>query len=290
VAIDAINQSQVLRYLTKPWNNEELAEIIRTCIDLVSLQRAVQEMEMRLLSAGQTTTAVAIHQELAHEVNNPLSALSLNTQHLGDLIASTINSAGDSGRVKELLYEAQQTNGDALAAVHQLQELVDRLRRGERPERARTESTCDAARAIDSTVRILRREIDRIARLQVVLNASPVAIIEAAVLGQIMLNLLLNAAQALDASDKPVEERTIAVRLSEEPQAVKISVSDNGPGIAPENLQRVFDPYFTTKKESMGVGLALVYELCRRAGGGIAVESEPGKGATFTITLRNAMR
>lgn len=289
VAIDAINQGQVLRYLTKPWNNEELAEIIRTCIDLVSLQRAVQEMEMRLLRGGQTTTAVAIQQEVAHEVNNPLSALSLNTHHLGDLIGSALESAEDSDRVKELLAEAQETNEDALAAVYQLKELADRLRRGQRPEGVRVEATCDAARAIDSTVRILRREIERVARLQVVLDASPVAVIDAAVLGQIMLNLLLNAAQALETTDKPVEERTITVRLSEEPGAVKISVSDNGPGIAQEDLQRVFDPYYTTKRESMGVGLALVHELCKQAGGGISVESQPGQGATFTITLRRAV-
>jgi signal transduction histidine kinase len=286
VAIDAINQGQVLRYVTKPWNNEELAETIRTCIDLVSLQRAVQEMEMRLLRVGQTTTTVAIHQELAHEVNNPLSALSLNAHHLDDLIGSAIKSAGDSARVKELLAEAQETNQDALAAVHQLKELVNRLRRGQRLEGARVEASCDAARAIDSTVRILRREIERVARLQVVLEASPIAIIDAAVLGQIMLNLLLNAAQALETTDRPMVERAITVKLSEQPRAVKISVSDNGPGIVQENLERVFDPYFTTKKESMGVGLALVYELCKQAGGTIEVESAPGQGATFTVTLR----
>ncbi len=288
VAIDAINQGQVLRYLTKPWNNEELAEIIRTCIDLVSLQRSVQEMEMRLLRVGQTTTTVAIHQELAHEINNPLSALTLNAQHLGDLISSALNCVGDSERVGDLLHEAQETNDDALAAVHQLKELVGRLRRGLTPDTGEVEVSCDAARAIDSTVRILRREIERVARLQVVLDAAPMALIDAGVLGQIMLNLLLNAVQALEGSETPVERRTIAIQLSQEPQAVKISVSDNGPGIPEENVQRVFDPYFTTKSESMGVGLALVRDLCRQAGGRVAVQSAPGRGATFTVTLRRA--
>ena len=285
-AIDAINQGQVLRYLTKPWNNEELAEVVRACIDLVSLQRAVQEMEIRLLREGQTTTTVAIHQELAHEVNNPLSALTLNSQHLGDLISSALKYARDPERVSDLLQEAQETNNDALAAVFQLKELVNRLRRRLSPQDEQFEASCDAARAIDSTVRILRREIERVARLQMVLNATPMATIDAGVLGQILLNLLLNAAQALEGSDTPVEKRAIAIQLSEEPRAVKISVSDNGPGIPEDNVQRIFEPYFTTKKESMGVGLALVSDLCRQAGGQIAVQSEPGKGATFTVTLR----
>jgi signal transduction histidine kinase len=284
-AIDAINQGQVLRYLTKPWNNEELAEVIRTCIDLVSLQRVVHEMEMRLLQGGQTTTAVAIHQELAHEINNPLLALNMNTEHIGDLIGSALKLVGESDRLRQLLAEAQEATSDALAATHQIAALIAKLRSGYKPGAAPVTATCDAARVVDSTVRIVRREVERVARLQVVLEASPIAPIDSAALGQVMLNLLLNATQALEGCERPLAERRITVRLSEEPHAVKISVADNGPGIAEEHIQRVFDPYFTTKKGNTGIGLAVASDLCKRAGGAIEVESKPGEGAAFTVTF-----
>jgi two-component system NtrC family sensor kinase len=284
-AIDAINKGHVLRYLTKPWRIDEVTEVLRTSIELINLQRTVRDMEMRLLQGGPTNTVVAVQQELAHEFNNPLTSLLMNSQMVSDLLISAIATVDTDNKqhLKNLLVAAQEGHQDAIAAIAQLRSMVGRLKQGRRPTATGTAATCDAARVVDSTARILRREIEKSARMQVILEGSPTINMEASALGQVMLNLLINAAQAIGESNP--EGNVITIRVKEEAQEAKITVSDTGPGIPAEHIGRVFDPYFTTKTGNTGIGLAVVQELTKQAGGRVAVESQLGKGATFIITL-----
>jgi signal transduction histidine kinase len=109
------------------------------------------------------------------------------------------------------------------------------------------------------------------------------AAIEASVMGQVVLNLLLNAAQALRPDMKA--DNLISVHVAERDGLVKVTVSDNGPGIPPEHLERIFDPFFTTKETGTGLGLAICRELVSQANGTISVESAPNRGATFVMSL-----
>ncbi len=98
-------------------------------------------------------------------------------------------------------------------------------------------------------------------------------------LRQILMNLVLNAQQAMGRGGR------ISVAVREEPGFGIVSVSDTGPGIPPEMLDRVFKPFQTTKREGSGIGLALVKRFADNFGGHVTVESEPGKGATFHVKL-----
>jgi signal transduction histidine kinase len=100
---------------------------------------------------------------------------------------------------------------------------------------------------------------------------------------QVVLNLLLNAAEAT--SGKP--ERRVRIETSIAGDTVMLTVSDNGEGIPPENLGKVFDPFFTTKSEGKGVGLGLAvsYGIVQAHGGDIEIKSKPGEGATFLVSL-----
>jgi signal transduction histidine kinase len=138
-------------------------------------------------------------------------------------------------------------------------------------------------RVVDATVRIVRTELEKTARLGLVLESSPMAAIEASVMGQVVLNLLLNAAQALRPDMKA--DNLISVHVAERDGLVKVTVSDNGPGIPPEHLERIFDPFFTTKETGTGLGLAICRELVSQANGTISVESAPNRGATFVMSL-----
>ncbi len=282
-AIEAINKGQVLRYIAKPWKNDELTQVLRTSIELVHLQRTVQDMEIRLLKAGQSAVAMTVHQEFAHEFNNPLASLNANADVVADYLTLALQSLYDPKKLRRYLTEAQEAHTDSITAISQLRALVSRLREGRSPSIAPPAATCDAARVIDSTVRIIRREIERVALLRTVVEASPTVTIDASALGQIVLNLLLNSAQALKSDSE--KEKSITIRVSQEREEAKIIISDTGPGIAPENIGRIFDPYFTTKQKSTGIGLAVVQELARQAGGRVSVESPPGQGATFVISL-----
>jgi signal transduction histidine kinase len=123
--------------------------------------------------------------------------------------------------------------------------------------------------------------------VSVALEPSATAAIEASVLGQIVLNLLLNASQAMQ--PRPRGENQIAVRVTNDGSAARVTITDNGPGISQENLSRIFDPFFTTKETGSGLGLAICRELVAQAHGTISVDSAPGRGATFTLSLPPAV-
>ena len=102
-------------------------------------------------------------------------------------------------------------------------------------------------------------------------------------LQQVLVNLINNAKQAM--ADLEGERRLrIAVRRAT-PERVRIEVGDTGPGIPPETISKVFDPFVTTKSDGTGLGLSISYGIIREHGGTLTVDSAPGRGATFTIEL-----
>src|SRR5262249_18303857 len=98
-----------------------------------------------------------------------------------------------------------------------------------------------------------------------------------------VLNLVLNAAQAIESSGQ--NGRSIRVIVDTKGNMASIAVHDDGPGIDAEVLDRIFEPYFTTKTGGSGLGLSIVREMVRRAGGQISAKSERGRETTFEVTL-----
>ena len=285
-AIDAINDGQVSRYLVKPWRNEELMDVLQTAIEFVHLQHAMRDMEMRLLRSGQNRIATAVHDEVLHEIANPLGAMTMTLNQASELLEGVLaHVEAAAGAIPPALradlLELKEVHGDALAAIDQLNSLAARMRAGPTPMRA--SGLCDAGRVTDATVRILRREVERFASLQVVLEQSPIVGVEASALGQIVLNLVLNAAQAIESSG--VSGCAIRITVGVADAMAYVSVTDNGPGITPDIADRIFEPYFTTKDRGSGLGLSIVREMVWRAGGQISARSQPGVETTFEVRL-----
>ena len=236
-AIEAINKGQVSRYLIKPWRNEELIEILQTSIEFVHLQQAMSEMELRLLRGGQKRIATAVHDELLHEIANPLGAMTMTLLQASEMIDGVIarlehGGASSLPAIKSDLLELREAHGDAMAAVEQLNALAARMRA--LPGPAHAPASSDAGRVVDATVRIIRRDIERIATLHVVIDRSPLVRVEASELGQIVLNLILNAAQAIEGSG--MQGRAIRLSVDARADMAVVSVADDGPGIDAENL------------------------------------------------------
>jgi signal transduction histidine kinase len=168
-------------------------------------------------------------------------------------------------------------------AVAKLTGITARLRAGQPPRSPPVR--CDAVRAVDAMIRILRPELERTGQLELQIQGVPTVPMEASALGQVVMNLLTNAAQARD-PDAAAPHRMI-VRVAVEGEDAVVAVTDNGVGIFPEDRERIFDPYYTTRSESTGLGLAIARELVMAAGGNIDVFSEPKMGSTFTIRLPN---
>ena len=101
---------------------------------------------------------------------------------------------------------------------------------------------------------------------------------------QVFLNIILNAEQAMIEAHK---RGTLAIATETVNGSVKVSFIDDGPGIAPENLSRIFNPFFTTKEvgKGTGLGLSICYGIVKNHNGGIYAKSEPGRGATFVVEL-----
>jgi signal transduction histidine kinase len=139
----------------------------------------------------------------------------------------------------------------------------------------------DVHKGLDSTLNIVNNEIRYKAEVVKEYGKIPAVECMASQINQVFMNLLVNAAHAIP------ERGVITVRTGCEGDTVWVAVSDTGSGIAAENLTRIFDPFFTTKPvgKGTGLGLSVSYSIVEKHHGRIDVESEPGKGTTFRVTL-----
>jgi signal transduction histidine kinase len=281
-AIDAVNLGQIRRYLTKPHPEEELVDALRTAIDFFHLTRSVRDMEVRLLRSGTQATAQVVRAELADELGALHGTLTASLDHLGDLLAAGLQGAGGPSRIAELIRGAQRAGQSATVVADKLALLAKRLRDGS-TIRTAASARCDAVRAIDAMVRIMRAEIERHGALELQIRAAPLVPMEASALGHVLMQLLTNAAQAR--GDRPMDKHQIVVTVEATAGEALVSVGDNGVGIAPEVRERLFDPTFTTHPDRAGLGLAIVRELVASVGGKIDVFSEVGVGTTVTVRL-----
>lgn len=238
----------------------------------VTKERAAQEQLMisdRMASVGMLAAGVA------HEINNPLGAALLNLETANDVLKKPSTSHD----------EVTESIADARAAVARVREIVGDLRIFSRHEE-KTDVRADVRRALESSLRMAFNEIRHRARVVRRYGPSPVVMGSEARLGQVFLNLIVNAAQAIPEGNS--DDNTIGiVSRTDETGAAVVEISDTGAGIKPEDVPNLFTPFFTTKPPGIGTGLGL--PICQRIitqlGGTITVESELGKGTTFRVTI-----
>jgi signal transduction histidine kinase len=215
---------------------------------------------------------------VAHEINNPLAAVLANL----DLALADLNEP-----VLDLVALREEL-ADARTAADRVRLIVRDLRVFSRTEDDKL-GPVDAEGTMDSTLRMATNEIRHRARLVRDYGAIPMVHASAARLGQVFLNLVVNAAQALP--DGHADRNEIRVATSVAGNRARIAISDTGPGIAPEVMKHLFTPFVTTKPKSIGTGLGL--SICHRIitnfDGEILVDTG-SRGTTFTVVLPLARR
>ena len=212
---------------------------------------------------------------VAHEINNPLSAVMLSLQLARKELARDPDAR--LARTVELLANAAES-------AERVQRIVKDLRALARPEDEPL-AQIDLAEVIAYAQSIASYQIRHRARVEVRIAPLPPLYGGRARLEQVILNLLVNAAQAIPDDGA---EHLIGVDVSDSgPDRFAIEVHDTGVGIAPELRARIFDPFVTTKPvgEGTGLGLSICHTIVTSLGGTIDVESEVGKGTTFRIVL-----
>ena len=247
-------------------------------------------MEAQLARAERLASVGLLAAGVAHEVNNPLAYVIGNL----DLIAARIESAapgaldGCRAEIGEMLRDAREGAQRVRAIVRDL-----KVFSGER-ERKRT--AVDVRAALEGAIRIASNEIRHRARLSLEILSLPAVLGDEGRLGQLFLNLLLNAAQAIPEGASERNEIHVAAKTTGpgEPGArdtwACIEISDTGVGMSREVLAKIFEPFFTTKPvgSGTGLGLSICHAIAADLGGRIEVESQPGQGSTFRVWLPRA--
>ncbi len=249
-------------------------------ITLRKLQEAeTRQLESRLLLADRLAALGTLSAGVAHEINNPLAYVISNLGYARRTLARLPEPpVGPMGELGPALAEAAEGCERIRLIVRDLKTFTHAADEPRGP--------VDLHAVLRSALNLAGSDLRHRARVEKDLAPAPRVDASEARLGQVFLNLLVNATQALSPGASERNVVRVATRTDPEGRAV-VEVSDNGPGIPPENLGRVFDPFFTTKGpgEGTGLGLSICHGIVRELGGAIDVESEPGKGALFRVVL-----
>jgi signal transduction histidine kinase len=226
------------------------------------------ELERRLVQADKLSSIGLLAAGVAHEVNTPLAVISTYAQMLAKQVSE------DDQKSKLLEKIAKQT--------FRASEIVNSLLNFSRTSPTEFVEV-DINRVVRETLTLIEHQLQKAGvHVETKLAAAlPPVKGNAGKLQQVFLNLFLNARDAMERGG------ILAVSTSADDAVARIEVADTGQGIHPENLARIYDPFFTTKgaRKGTGLGLSVTYGIVREHGGTIEVESEPGVGTRFQVEL-----
>jgi len=253
----------------------------------VSIVRDVTErkhLREKLQTADRMAAIGSLAAGVAHEINNPLSFTLSNVRFIRDELKGLLEAGGAQER--ERMKEVLEASEEALMGADRVSDIITDLRRFARGDDGKR-GPVNLHAVLDLCGSIARSQIRHRAQLVKAYGELPLVQGSESRLGQLFLNLIINAAQAIpEGGDAKAHE--VKLTTWREGQAeVAVEVRDTGVGIPPENLHRLFDPFFTTKPAGVGTGLGLSisHGIVKGMGGRITVESEPGRGTAFRVFL-----
>jgi two-component system NtrC family sensor kinase len=272
-----------------------LAEVVTVLLEFygepstVCLARDITErrqMQERFLLNERMASLGAMAAGVAHEFNTPLTYMVSNLNYVSEELHALAKAgkdlSGDHGQ------EILDALGETLVGSNRVRDIVSNLKLFSRVDNEK-HGLVQLPLLLDSCVKMAWSEIKHRARL--VKNYGPVPAVQAneSRLGQVFLNLIVNAAQALP--EEGGDSAEIRISMWHEEGSVVVSVQDTGKGIPEEHLSKVFDPFFTTKSVGVGTGLGLsiCHGIITALGGRITVESKVGRGTTFQVFLPTAV-
>ena len=285
-AINAINRGQVRGYLRKPWDPVHLKATLREGLEVYDTRRKVRELERRLLETERVYSLGVVAASVAHELRTPLTAL-LTSLDLAEMRLKALLDALRSGRSAaaddvDSGNKAIEQIERAKQVVGQITEITSGIELSHR--RRDDDRTADMKEVTNLTLRCVRAELLKRAQIQVDIEPGPPVQGSPNKLGQVVMNLLINALQALP--DRPRGQNLVSLRLRPAGEFVRLEVEDNGSGIPENVLGQIFDPFFTTKAHGgTGLGLAISKQIVEEVHGRIAVESEVGRGTRFSVEI-----
>jgi len=260
----------------REWNDELNRRVEERTRELQLANRQLEATTKQLIVSEKLAAIGEITAGVAHEINNPIAVLQGNL----DVVRSLMGERVAIARTEFRLLDEQ---------IHRITQIVAKLLQFAKPEEyAGYVERHAPADVISDSVPLVRHLLGK-AGIDIVRDdrATRLVLMNKTELQQVIVNLTVNAIHAMP-DGGVLTLRTRDSDLDGKP-GLGIEVADTGTGMTPEVLQKIFDPFFTTKRrEGTGLGLSISQTLVTRQGGKIAVESEPGRGTTFTIWLPEA--
>jgi C4-dicarboxylate-specific signal transduction histidine kinase len=267
--------SQVYALLFAPFRDLGYVNIYAR--DITAVRRAEQasrQHQAELVHVSRLSTMGEVATGMAHELNQPLSAI-VNYAN-----GCTRRIQGGQGTPDDLLGALSQIASQAKRAS----EIIRRLRAlvGKQPP---SRADVDLNHLVREVCSFVEFETGKLSiQIELDLAAEPIPVhVDLVQIEQVLLNLVRNALDALEES--PETERRLLIHTGVQGAEAVVAVRDSGPGVEPERLKRLFDPFFTTKEGGMGMGLPISQTILENHDGRIWAESEPGQGTIFHVTL-----
>lgn len=243
---------------------------------LSSAEEARNSLNAQLIQSQKLAAVGELSAGIAHEINNPIAIIAQETEWAAHLLGEAEKQcSADFADVRDSLREIRSQVDRCKNITHKL---LDFARK-----REPVLQDVDVARLVDDMARLVDKEASykNVTLTRVLPEDLPKLRTDAPLLRQVVLNLMTNALHAVDKGG------SIEVTAAHTDASLEIRVKDDGCGIAPENLDKIFNPFFTTKPpgQGTGLGLSLCHNLVQGMGGTILVDSALGRGTTFTVRL-----
>lgn len=317
---DNIEVQQMANTLSNKWDMARRASLQTSHLEQLVAQRTLaltqtsealqleiderKQLESQLVQSEKLASLGQLAAGVAHEINNPVGFISSNLSTLDSYFNQLQQMLIAYRQVEDSLASAEQRDAlktlrneleldflkedipilikESKEGIGRVVQIVKDLKNFSRVDNDQTWQWANLQQGIDSTLNIVASELKYKADVIKHYSALPEIECLASQLNQVVMNLVINAAQAMGP-----ERGTITISNGVEGDNVWLEVADNGCGIAPETVQKIFDPFFTTKPvgEGTGLGLSLSYGIIKKHHGDISVRSEPGKGTTFRVVL-----
>ncbi|SMF54568.1 Histidine kinase-, DNA gyrase B-, and HSP90-like ATPase [Alteromonadaceae bacterium Bs31] len=274
----------------------EANNILTAAYNRLKSQKEQLLHQEKLASIGQLSAGVA------HEINNPSAYIKSNLNSLKkyhkeftlffeELKKSNLNNDGlleallEHHDIDFMMEDFGEILSDSIEGMNKIAEIVRGLKDFSRPDTGEAKPFC-VNTAIKTTLKLVWNELKYKADIVEEYGEIPEAIGHSGNFSQVILNLLVNAAHAIE------QKGDIFIATERHEKGIAITIRDTGKGIEPRYLAKIFDPFFTTKEqgEGTGLGLSISHGIIIKQGGDLYVSSEQGKGTTFTIILTKIVR
>ena len=264
----------VARTLRTPAGELEVFGVVRDVTERKRAEDALHKMQTEFAHVARVSALGAIAASIAHEVNQPLGAIAVSAEACHDWLE----------RDRPDLAEAREAAARVVGYAKRAAEVITRLRALFKKEAGSEPVSLNEA--ITDVLALARREMQR-ARVSLHVDLAdglPPVRGDRVQVQQVVLNLILNAAEAMSGIEDRPRELAISSRVVPDGE-VQVTVQDTGPGLDPQSAERVFEPFYTTKSGGMGMGLSISRSIIENHGGKIWTEPNAAHGATFRFAI-----